>query len=233
MDINKTRKITKYALSSALLFNPLVATGSAFAADAKIDTSLIQSAVNELLKQGILEGNEKGDLNLEGKLTRIQVAALMARALQLDVSSTPKGISFSDVSADSWGAKYINALSKIGVFIGSDGKFRPNDYLTKEEFAVILVRITQTSIEGKGNNIPVSDADQISNWAKPYVQAAIENGFIFAVNGKFTPKEHVVRQEVVVEANNLIKSDNFEQYKESIGELLKDGKKISNSDPTI
>jgi hypothetical protein len=226
------KKITKYVLSSTLLVNTVVGQAAVvFAADEK-KPEIMQSTVKELFDKGIFTGDEKGNLNLEGKLTRIQVAAILSRALNLHVDTTVT-TSFKDVSADSWGLKYIDALQKLGVMVGSDGKFRPNAVITKEELAVIFVRITQTSIVGKGTNLSVTDANEISGWAKPYVQAAIEAGLITTVNGKFSPKSEVTRQDIAVITDEFIKDSKFEKYKKSINNLLDEGKKISNSDPTV
>lgn len=233
MERNKKNKITKYVLSSTLLANTVVGQAAmVFAADEQKTPDLVQTTIKELFDKGVMMGDEKGDFNLEGKLTRIQVAAILARALDLDVSAPPT-VSFTDVSSDSWGLKYIDALQKLGVMVGSNDKFRPNAVLTKEELAVIFVRITQTSIVGKGSNLAITDVNEVSNWAKPYVQVAIEAGFISVDNGRFNPSQQVNRQEVALITNTFIKSEKFDQYKEAVNSLLDSGKKISNSDPTI
>jgi hypothetical protein len=232
MNVKKVQKITKYVISSAMLANAVAGQAAVFAANEKVEPPLAQAAVKNLFEKGIMFGDENGNFNLEGNLTRIQVAAILARSLNLDISKTPK-VNFTDVSSDSWGVKYIDALANLGVIEGSDGQFRPNDVLTREELAVILVRITQTNIVGKGNNLPITDANQVSDWAKAYVQAAIEAGLIPVENGKFAPNKKVSRQEVASVTDNFIKNDKFEQYKKSANTLLDTGKKISNSDPTV
>ncbi len=232
MNRNKFKKVSKYVISSTMVVNALAAPVAVFAANDQVDSSAAQAAVKELLDKGILTGDQNGDLNLEGKLTRIQVAAILARALNLEVSTTSTS-AFSDISSDSWGLKYIDALTKLGIMVGSNGQFRPNAVLTKEELAVILVRVTQTNIVGKGNNLKIDDADMISGWAKPYVEAALEAGLIAATNGKFGAHNQVSREEVAIVANNFIHAPKFEEYKKSINSLLEEGKKISNSDPTV
>lgn len=232
MELNKSKKITKYIVSSTMVVNAMAAPVAVFAANEKLDPALVPAAVQELLNKGILQGDDKGNINLDGKLTRIQVAAILARALNLDVSKTASA-SFSDVSSDSWGLKYIASLQQLGIMVGDDGKFRPNAYLTKEELAAILVRVTQTNITGKGNNLNVSDANQVSDWAKGYVQAALEAGLIPTQDGKFSPKGAITREQVAQVTTNFTNSEKFEQYKETINTLLDEGKKISNSDPTV
>ncbi|QMV41947.1 S-layer homology domain-containing protein [Cohnella cholangitidis] len=227
---NKKVKITRYAVSSAMLVNALAAPVAVFAANESQSPDMAQAAIKELIDKAIMSGDENGDLNLEGKLTRAQVAGILARSLNLDTSKLPSSI-FKDVSSDHWGLKYISIMDNLGVMTGANGSFRPNAILTKEELAVILVRITQTNIVGKGKNLQINDAHEVSDWAKGYVQAAIEAGFIPVQNGNFAPKSQVNRKEVAVLTAAFMKSEKFDQYKDEINKLLEEGKKISNSDP--
>lgn len=232
MERQKLKKVSQYVVSSAMLANTLAAPAAVFAENNQFDSSAVKAAIKELMEAGIMTGDGKGNLNLEGKLTRMEAASILARALGLNVS-TPVSSSFSDVSGDSWGLKYINALAKAGIMVGSDNQFRPNALMTKEELAVVLVRITQINVVGKGNNIPVSDSESISDWAKPFVQAALESNLLQAQDGVFGGKSEVKRQDVAVIANDFIQSPKFIEYKESIQTLVDEGKKVSNSDPTV
>ncbi|WP_145323836.1 S-layer homology domain-containing protein [Paenibacillus xylanexedens] len=228
----KKDKITKYVLSSTLLATSLAGQASVYAADEKVTPDATQAIVKELMEKGVLTGNQNGDMNLDGKLTRIQVAAILARSLNLKLADNPS-VNFKDVSTDSWGLKYIDALEKLGVITGSAGKFRPNDVITKEELAVILVRVTQTSIIGKGDNLTISDKDSVSAWAKPYVQAAIDAKLLSSDNGQFNPKNQVTRKEVAIVTDSFIKNEKYETFKQAANNLLDKGEKISNSDPSI
>lgn len=232
LSIQKKNKITKYVVSSALVVNALAAPVAVFAADETKSPDLVQAAVKELMDKAIMTGDANGDLNLEGKLTRAQVASILVKSLKLDLVNMPTS-DFKDVSKDHWGLKYIKVLDSLGIMTGFNGNFRPNAILTKEELAAVLVRITQTSTVGKGNNLPISDSNEVSDWAKGYVQAAIEAGLISAPNGKFSPQSQVDRKEIAVLTANFIESEKFEQYQENINTLLEEGKKISNSDPSV
>ncbi|WP_246096557.1 S-layer homology domain-containing protein [Paenibacillus sinopodophylli] len=232
MNVERTKKITKFAVTSAMVVNALAAPVAVFAAEETIAPDAVQAAIKELMEKSIMVGGPNGELNLEGKLTRVQVAAIIARSLNLETPEIPTS-KFSDVSSDNWGLKYIYALEKVGIMIGSNGAFRPNAILKKEELAAILVRITQTNITGKGTDLPISDSNEISDWAKAYVHAAIDAKLLTVTDGKFAPQNQVERKDVAVLTAGFIKEEKFEQYKESINTLLEEGKKISNSDPTV
>lgn len=75
-------------------------------------------------------------------------AALLLSSASLSVyadqpSSTPDNttpVSFTDIDAH-WAKEAIERWANMGVIVGEDGKFRPDDPLTRAEMAVILVRI--------------------------------------------------------------------------------------------
>jgi hypothetical protein len=125
----------------------------------------------------------------------------LTRALHL--SKEPyKGI-FSDVPKSlNWAAIEIEAANRAGIIQGNDGKFNPNDPITREQMAAMVVRAIEYKdknvVEGKGIN-PRSFADehQISTYAKRYVLIANELGIINGkvVNDKtiFAPKEKATR----------------------------------------
>jgi len=232
MKPEKWQKVTKYVISSTMLAGAAAGPSAVFAAKDAPEPSAVQAAVKELLSQGIISGDASGNLNLEGNLTRMQAASILARALKLELRQTARS-AFTDVSSDSWGLKYIDALARLGIMVGADGKFRPNDALTKEELAVLLVRITQADITGKGANIPVKDAGSISDYAKPFVHAAIELGLLPVKNGLFEPSKKVTREEVVLATNTFVNSSKFEAYQGKVKTLYDQGKKVSNSDPSV
>ena len=75
-------------------------------------------------------------------------AVLLLSSAQLSVfadqpSSTPDNtttVSFTDVT-EHWAKDAIERWASMGVIVGEEGKFRPDDPLTRAEMAVILNRI--------------------------------------------------------------------------------------------
>ncbi|MWC28294.1 S-layer homology domain-containing protein [Paenibacillus sp. MMS18-CY102] len=231
MNFERKKKITKYVVSTAMVANTLAAPIAVFAADnGSQQTSEAQSAIQKLVDAGILQGDQKGDLQPLEKMTRAQVVSLLAKALNIPVK-TGQSTGFSDVGKDSWVAPYLSGLNSLGIIVGDNGKFRPNDLLTREELAALLVRITQNSIVGKGNNLGISDPQTVSDWAKGYVQVALELKLISAPNGVFAGQNSVTRELVAIVANKFIENPEFKGYQQNVQKLASEGKKISNSDP--
>ena len=79
------------------------------------------------------------------------------------------GLSFSDVPKDHWACKYINDMSERGIINGTpDGKFLPNDAVTREEFSKMFV--LALGIEMVPNDNYFQDCE--GRWSLEYVRAA-------------------------------------------------------------
>ena len=92
---------------------------------------------------GIVDGYGDATFRPEQTLTRAEMCALLVKALRYPVFEEGTSM-FSDVEAASWYAPYVNTMSRLGLVEGDgDGKFRPTDTVTHEEYLVLLGRIAQ------------------------------------------------------------------------------------------
>jgi 2',3'-cyclic-nucleotide 2'-phosphodiesterase (5'-nucleotidase family)/endonuclease YncB( thermonuclease family) len=122
--------------------------------------------------------------------------------VQTDVASVS---SYKDDTSAHWGARYIAGVTQAGLMQGDgNGDFRPDDLITREELAVVLTRAAKANVQGKGAQLSVADQHQVSDWAKDYVQAAIELGLMKGDGTNFNPAQHAQRQEVAVVAVNFV-----------------------------
>lgn len=140
-----------------------------------------------------------GDFGPDQAATRAQTASVMARLLS-DLRP-PYAVNFSDVDASGIYAGDITLATNLGIVSGSNGKFRPDDAITREEFAIMLVR----AYEIAGHEIFdtnyatefIKDYDSISDWAKTSVTNAIGNGIMLNDENKvFNPAGTVTRAEL-------------------------------------
>ena len=96
----------------------------------------------------IFRGLPEATMVFKRFLGAVLSAALLLSSASLSVyadqpSSTPDNttpVSFTDIDAH-WAKEAIERWANMGVIVGEDGKFRPDDPLTRAEMAVILVRI--------------------------------------------------------------------------------------------
>ncbi|MEE3718417.1 S-layer homology domain-containing protein [Tumidithrix elongata RA019] len=103
----------------------------------------------------------------------------------------------SDVKGH-WAEKYITALAEKGIIKGfNDGKFRPEDSVTRAQFAAIV----NSAFPTKQNIRPsVTFKDVPTNfWANQAIQEANAKGFISGYpNQTFRPTENITRAQVLV-----------------------------------
>lgn len=87
----------------------------------------------------------------------------------------------------------IYILNKAGIVQGkSDTEFAPDDFLTREEAATILVRMINREMSMTVSEVMFNfeDSSEISDWAYESVQAMCNLGFMLGVGeNKFAPKD--------------------------------------------
>lgn len=141
-------------------------------------------------------------------ITREEVAAMLTRVLEYDLSS-PAIAPFPDVAVDRWSAANIAAAKKHGIVQGYDnGNFGPTNPMTRAELATVLVRIAQA--QGRpftGDVIAFTDVDA-SAWYADYVAQAARYGLITGyTDGTFKPTNTVTRAEAVTMINRMLNRD--------------------------
>lgn len=113
-------------------------------------------------------------------------------------SPTPaKAVNFSDVPADFWARPYIAALAERNIVVGfKDDTFRPNQPVTRAEFAVLLAKAFEQKAVA---NVP-NYKDVPSNfWAAPAIQEATRSGFLQGYpKTVFQPNQHIPRVQTLV-----------------------------------
>jgi len=101
---------------------------------------------------------------------------------------------FSDVEENAYYSEAINRVADLGIISGfSDGTYKPNEYVTREQFAKALV--VASGLEGTANSLkgikifPDVDPD---SWSCGYINVALHAGYISAKDdGNFHPSENI------------------------------------------
>lgn len=108
-------------------------------------------------------------------------------------TATPSSPSFSDLNGH-WAEALILSLTAKGVISGyPDGSFQPDRPITRAEFSAILCRALNLSPSSNQGNF----SDLSSHWAKGYVLALVEMGFIKGYpDGAFAPDAPIKRAEI-------------------------------------
>lgn len=148
----------------------------------------------------LVSGKAEGTFAPDDTVTRAEFAVLITRAMGL--STEEYANSFFDVVSEDWYAGYVQAAKSAGYMNGSDGLFRPNDPISREEIATVIVAAynaeTNTQLE-KGGALYFNDIDEIGPWAYDYIVEAVNEGFVAGLTeDTFAPKAEATRAQAVV-----------------------------------
>ncbi|TFE29017.1 Ig-like domain-containing protein [Cohnella luojiensis] len=147
-------------------------------------------------------------------ITRADFAEFIARGIGLDGDRTTAS-RYTDVSSTNTSAAYIGAVSKAGIVEGgSDGKFRPNAAVTREEMATMLVRaMNYVGVQSNSSSAGLSnfkDKSKISKWALDGVAISVNAGFIKgSTTQTINPQSNATRAEAAIMIKRFLEYVDF------------------------
>jgi hypothetical protein len=109
--------------------------------------------------------------------------------------------SFSDISSDYWARGFIQELANRGVISGfPDGSFRPNDPVTRAQFAAMVRQaFRRSAVRDSARFVDVP----ANYWAADAIREAYTTGFLSGYpNNVFRPDENIPRAQVLVSLSN-------------------------------
>ena len=147
----------------------------------------------------------------DGFITREEAATIFYRITKKDVNVDTSDCKFQDVEKDRWSYEYIAYLQKRGVITGyPDGKFKPEQNITRAEFAQIVCKYAtykDTLVDNKFKDI-------IDHWAfKAILTCAYNNWVIGYEDGTFKPDNYITRAEVTTIIDRVL---NYNDYDKTI-----------------
>ncbi|BAB75307.1 DUF1565 domain-containing protein [Anabaena sp. FACHB-709] len=112
-----------------------------------------------------------------------------------------QGTAFTDVATNYWAKGYIEALASQNIIAGfPDGTFRPNEPVTRAQFATIITKALTP--QAKRNAINFRDVSS-NFWAFAAIQAAYRSQFVSGYpDGTFKPQQEIPRVQALVSLAN-------------------------------
>lgn len=103
--------------------------------------------------------------------------------------------SFADTTQSAWAEGAIETLASRSVISGYlDGSFRPNNEITRAEFAAILCQ----AVEAFETDENLQFADVNGEWYEDVLKLAVANGFMSGYNGEMRPNDPINREQMAV-----------------------------------
>ncbi|MFD0714255.1 S-layer homology domain-containing protein [Paenibacillus sp. GCM10027626] len=168
----------------------------------------LQAAIEAAVAvQQQLYASEQQVSEAEAALKRA-VAEFMKQIVAAEGAGAGEGLGGKETSGfkdmqGHWADEAVAGAVKLGIVKGfTDGTFRPNLQVTREQFVTMLARALQLpsasdSADGKADRF--KDADRIAAWAKSSVAAAFEAKLVYgAADGTFGPDQAVTRVQLAV-----------------------------------
>ncbi len=135
----------------------------------------------EMKNLKIIAGAKDGNFYPESPVTRAEFATMITKSLKLPVENPGKS-RFTDVPKGYWAMGTIEAAAKAGFIVGYQGKFRPGDSISRQETAVIIMKISEKygySDSGATDNlIRYKDGKDVASWAASDFAGALRFGYM-------------------------------------------------------
>ena len=162
-----------------------------------------EEAIGRFAANGWIAGYPDGTFQPDRPVAKAEFVALVVRVLGLEEA---EGNPFAD-TAGHWAQGVIAAAHREGIVEGAHREgivegaegspFGPDDPLTREEMAVLVVRAFGLRAEGSAE-VPFADERDIAEGAKEAVGMAASRGIVMGYgDGTFRPKSRLTRAEAV------------------------------------
>ena len=138
----------------------------------------------------------------DNMITRVEMAMVLFRLTEDSNKTNFLSSNLSDIKSDEWYSQAVSYLSSKGVIVGyPEGDFKPDNNLTRAEFAVLISKFFRIdSVNGES----FSDVDN-SHFAYDYIAALHQSNIVSGYPDKsFKPNNHISRAEVVKVINSIL-----------------------------
>lgn len=161
-----------------------------------------KDVINTFIAKGIID--EKS-FSADRQITRIEFVKMLVKALGIKIDLTAKS-TFNDVIAD---AGYVSVAQQMGIITGNNNnQFLPNNTLTREEMAVMLMRANKVlnMTKLKSTSKTFTDASKVSKWAKDMLTLADYEVFNGYTDGTLRPQNKLSEAEAAQVIYNALKN---------------------------
>jgi hypothetical protein len=154
-------------------------------------------AVKYVYEKGLMKGTGGNTFSPDGMTTRGMIVTILHR---LGGSLSAGANEFSDVRAENYYADAVAWASNNNIVNGyGNDKFGPEDAITREQLAVILMnyaRFKGYDISSRADLSKFEDSQDISSWAKEAMSWANAEGLIQGDGNSLAPAYYATRSQV-------------------------------------
>lgn len=166
----------------------------------KLDYKVTKNAVETVKAISYIKGYPDGTFKPQANVTRAEAAQMFATLLNGGANfGTSSATRFSDAS-DDWFSKAVNYVVAKGLISGyPDGTFKPNESITRAEFAQMISGYVKNEKKSTTDFQDVKD-----HWAKDAIDKLYGNKNVSGYpDGSFKPNAKITRAEAVTILNSV------------------------------
>lgn len=166
----------------------------------KLDYKVTKNAVETVKAISYIKGYPDGTFRPQANVTRAEAAQMFATLLNGGANfGTSSATRFSDAS-DDWFSKAVNYVVAKGLISGyPDGTFKPNESITRAEFAQMISGYVKNEKKSTTDFQDVKD-----HWAKDAIDKLYGNKNVSGYpDGSFKPNAKITRAEAVTILNSV------------------------------
>lgn len=164
-------------------------------------------AIKNMVSRGVLVGTSEKEFSPDLSISRAMVTEVFRR-LATD-KNAGENVKFEDVKDDAWYAESVKWAAFMNIIKGyENGTFKPNQKVTRQEFAIMICRMLDAfKIElPKGSKVDLTQFGSLENWSKDAVIRVLQEGLLkIEPNGEFGPKSLVSRKELALVLDKIVK----------------------------
>ena len=192
----RSTKVIKVTVTPVPTTTPIPTSGDA----PKPDES--ESILDKVNHNSYISGYDDNTFRPDRSMTRAEVVTVFSRLLkekpEVDLDDNP----YTDID-DHWAKEYILIMNSLGIVKGyDDNTFRPENMITRAEFATMISRFD--SIIDIQMNTNFYDVPE-DHWAYNAINYARYMGWISGYeDGSFQPNNKITRAEVITIVNRML-----------------------------
>ena len=158
-------------------------------------------SITKLVNSKAITGYPDNTFRPDNNISRAEFATILVKVFKL---SAKDGKVFGDTQKH-WAKDSISTAQAYGIINGySEWSFGPDDNITREQMAVMIVKAAQLKPAESTKNF--SDKAQISSWAKAAIDTAVANGIMSGYpDNTFKPLATATRAEAATIFANIMK----------------------------
>lgn len=163
-----------------------------------------KDSIESLYKLGVIKGTGEDKFEPERAVTKAELTAVLVRTFDI---SGEKEFEITDISENDWFYNEVVNAAKSGIISGYNGKFFPNDSVTREQAAKIIAEIyymKKPPLTYSAPDADFKDIGAVSAWAKDYVNACVKYELMNGMTSEyFAPSENITRAQMAVLVKRL------------------------------